>query len=39
MGENLHKLTEENFDMNKMAEKRIDLYKEVLNRKNEAAKV
>jgi glycosyltransferase involved in cell wall biosynthesis len=35
MGENLHKLTEANFDMNKMAGARIDLYHEVMNaRKN-----
>ena len=38
MGENLHKLTEANFDMNKMAGSRIDLYHEVMNaRKNQAS--
>jgi glycosyltransferase involved in cell wall biosynthesis len=31
MGENLHKITEANFDMNKMAGSRIDLYHEVMN--------
>jgi len=31
MGENLHKITEENFDMNKMVKSRIDLYREVMN--------
>lgn len=31
MGENLHKLTEENFDMNKMVKSRIELYREVMN--------
>ena len=39
MGENLHQLTEENFDMNKMAEKRIHLYNEVLANRNETAEV
>lgn len=31
MGENLHQLTEENFDMNKVAIKRLELYEELLN--------
>ena len=31
MGQNLHKLTEENFDMNKVAIKRLELYEELLN--------
>jgi hypothetical protein len=31
MGENLHQLTEENFDMNKKAKDRISLYEEVMN--------
>ena len=30
MGQNLHKLTEENFDMNKVAGARLDLYEEVM---------
>ena len=34
MGENLHQLTEENFDMNKMVEGRIDIYKELLEKTN-----
>jgi glycosyltransferase involved in cell wall biosynthesis len=33
MGENLHKITEANFDMNKMVKSRIDLYREVMNEK------
>lgn len=38
MGENLHKITEANFDMNKTAGARIDLYNEVINaRKNQAS--
>ena len=39
MGENLHQLTEENFDMNKKAKERVSLYREVLREKNETAKV
>ena len=31
MGENLHSLTEENFDMNKVAGKRLDLYRQVMS--------
>ena len=34
MGENLHQLTEENFDMNKMVEKRIHLYKELMEKES-----
>jgi len=30
MGENLHSITEENFDMNKVAKYRLDLYREVM---------
>jgi glycosyltransferase involved in cell wall biosynthesis len=33
MGENLHKLTEENFDLNKVVERRLDLYLEIMNAK------
>jgi uncharacterized coiled-coil protein SlyX len=39
MGENLHQLTEENFNMNKMVDKRITLYNELLKLKNENAEV
>ena len=31
MGENLHQITEANFDMNKMAGQRLDLYKEAMS--------
>lgn len=31
MGENLHKLTEENFDLNKVVKLRLDLYKECMS--------
>lgn len=31
MGENLHKLTEENFDMNKVVGARLDIYREVMS--------
>ncbi len=34
MGENLHQLTEENFDMNKRAGDRITLYEEVMKRES-----
>jgi glycosyltransferase involved in cell wall biosynthesis len=37
MGENLHKITEANFDMNKMAGSRIDLYHEVMNARTNKA--
>ena len=39
MGENLHQLTEENFNMNKMVEKRIHIYEELTNLKNETSEV
>ena len=31
MGENLHKITEENFDMNKMVGQRLELYRELMS--------
>jgi len=31
MGENLHQLTEENFDLNKVVKYRLDLYREVMS--------
>jgi hypothetical protein len=34
MGQNLHKLTEENFDMNKVAGARLDLYEECMRVKS-----
>ena len=32
MGENLHAITEENFDMNKVVGRRLDLYKQAMGR-------
>jgi len=39
MGENLYKITEENFDMNKVVGQRLDLYKELMGKGNNAYKV